>query len=447
MTKLVLVTNKYCFDADYQKALNLFNQELQSSGKSYYIELKLIDNLTSDEEEDDLTSYSLKYQYAVKAMQENGEQADIIAMANIDDSSGYSDYDYFFVNDMLMPLDEYIAENDALDKNISKAEWMLAKRNGKTYAVPTSCICATGRGWEIDTSSITKLGITADDLQGEIWDILDEEKLHDKKIYADTAAENFNSGSGNPLPPYNSDQYYDLITSCVGVSLDDDKPTAINIFNDEYMQKSIKTVYELSDLEESDLCLYPAAVTDSKVTKNNETTYIPIDGKLYLTGDLCGLGIAKWSENAECAFDLIQTLNSDSKMAMLLNYGVEGENYTLNTDGSVTVTDSQFENYKNPYYIFSNRSVLPDDVAIKKGESIENAFISPLCGFIFDGANVETEIEKTNAVLEKYRDTLFKGEGDCDDLLKEFENELEEAGVQKIADEANRQISDWQELN
>ena len=442
--KLVLVTNKFCFNADFENALNMFNQRLSDLGKDYYVEFKIIDNLPADEneKEDGQTSYSKKYQDAVTKMRENGEQSDIITMANIDDSSDYSDYDYFYISEMILPLDNYIAKDTALKSAIRETEWNLAKRGKKTYIIPTSTVSAIGRGWEVDASSLKKLGITESDLQSEIWDILDNEKLSGKKIYADPAAENWQSGSGNPLPPYNAEWHYDLITPCVGVKFDDEMPTAVNIFEDEYMQNSIETAYELSDLEESDLCIYTATVTDSKVTKNDDSTYIPVDGKLYLTGDLCGLGIASWSENTEYAFDLISTLNTDRELALLLNYGLEGENYTLNADGSIAVSDSQFENYKNPYYIFSNRSALPSDSTVKFF-NMDSAIISPICGFIFDSTNVYEEIKSTNQVLKKYR-TLFKGEGNYESLNNKFSTELKNAGVQKIVDEANRQISNWQ---
>ena len=71
--------------------------------------------------------------------------------------------------------------------------------------------------------------------------------------------------------------------------------------------------------------------------------------------------------------------------------------------------------------------------------------ISEICGFIFDNSNVKAEIESTNKVLVKYRETLFKGQGDYETLRSEFLNELEIAGVEAIVDEANRQISAWKE--
>ena len=451
MTKLVIVTNKFCFNTDYENTLNCFNQKLMNLGKNYYIDLEIIDNIPNNntERESETTSYSIKYQDAVMKMKSNKKPVDIITMANIDDSSGYSDYDSFYLNEIIMPIDDYLSseKNKLLKDAINEKVWDIAKRDGKTYIVPTSSVSAVGRGWEVKTSSLKKLGITEKDLQGEIWEILKNNKLANKKIYAEPVADSSQSGSGDPLPPYNAEIYYDLITSCVGVKFSNDVPTAINIFKDEYMEKSISSSYKLSPLEDNDLYLCPVTITNPRVTKTSDTTYVPIDNQIYLSGDLCGLGVASWTENKEYALDLISELNTNKELALLLNYGVEGENYIIDNDGHINVSDSQFEEYKNPYYIFSNRGILPIDNMINATENLDSSIISPICGFIFDSTNVKDEIESTNKVIEKYRETLFVGNGNYKVLKEKFLKELEKAGVQNIVDEANNQILTWKEKN
>ncbi len=449
MTKLVVVTNRFCFDADYEEALNRFNQKLKDLGKDYYVSLEIINNLPENEKNSKnlLTSYSEKYQSAVAQMKKDNKQADILTMANIDNSSGYSDCDYFYLNDLLFPLDDYLSSDNysALRNTISKKEWNVANRNGKTILIPTSSLSAAGRGWEVDSAALKRLGLNETDLQYDIWKILENTELKDIKIYSDSMAENFQSGSGEPMPPYNAQSYYDLLTSCVGVKFDGTEAKAINIFKDEYMEKSMNAVYKLSSFEDSDLLLYPTTIVNPKITKIGENTYIPIDGKTYLSGDLCGLGVASWSNNKEYAFDLISELNTNKELALLLNYGIKGEDYTINSDGSIAVSDSQFKNFKNPYYIFSNRSILPADDLIIASEDLSTSKLSPICGFIFDNSNVKDEIENTNKVLLKYRENLFIGEGDYDTLKEKFLSELDAAGIEKIVIEANSQISAWKE--
>lgn len=129
MAKLVVVTNSFCFDADYEEALNYFNQKLKDLGKDYYISFEIINNLPDDENNSEnlLTSYSEKYQIAVAQMKKDNKQADILTMANIDDSSGYSDCDFFYLNDLIAPLDDYLSGEKyrSIKEVISEKEWEI----------------------------------------------------------------------------------------------------------------------------------------------------------------------------------------------------------------------------------------------------------------------------------------------------------------------------------
>ena len=438
MIKLVAVTDKYSFDPKDERPLKLFNQRLKEMGKKYYLDFKIIDNTPKDEKEKDnpLTSYSLKYQDGVMKMKRSGDSADIITMGIIDDSAEHRDYDAFYLNGAISPLSEYLS--DGRYKSLGS---LFAERNGDIYIIPSS-LTGIGRGWETETSALKANGIKAEDLQAELWDILKSDKFKGKKIYADPSAEDYMSGSGEPLPPYNAECYYDLLSPCVGVKLNDENPTAINIYEDEFMQSSISASYEMASQEDSDLSLYACATTDCEITETADSTYIPIDEKIYIKGAPKGLGIASWSKNKEYAFDLIALLNTDKELSTLLNYGIEGENYKLNSDSSVAVSDAQSEQYRNIYYPFGNDKVLPKNTAAVSNEA-ENAVFSPICGFIFDRKNIKTEIDNTNKVIEKYRSSLFVGKGEQEGLYKKFLNDLENAGINRIIDEANKQILDW----
>ena len=50
-------------------------------------------------------------------------------------------------------------------------------------------------------------------------------------------------------------------------------------------------------------------------------------------------------------------------------------------------------------------------------------------------------------MITKYKSNLFVGKGDYAELSKKFNEDLEKAGVQKIVDEANKQIAIWQKTN
>ncbi len=456
LTKIVLVVDKYSYNAEYDEMLDMFNTKLRNLGKDYYLEIKVVDNLPSEEElkleeSEGLknTAYSMKYQNSITDMYESNEQVDLIAMANIDDSSGYSDYDAFYKGGYLYALDDMLKGDNEYNffNRICEITWKASKRDGKTYIVPVNKV-ATTRGWCVPTREIKELGIEAHDFNAELWSILEDVRLRDKSIYAELNALGFTSGSNTPLPPYNLHYYYDMLTSCVGVKFDGETPVAISIFEDEFMLKYIETSYAITEESEYDLHLYPCVLTNTKIYTDADNTYIPIGDSTFVNSDVIGIGIASWSENKEKAFDLICELNTNKELATLINYGIEGEHYSLNSDGSVSVSDIQFEKYRNPYYLFSCRSVLPEDKFLdSQNYDLSNASLSPICGFVFDPTNVKDEIVATNQVIENYRDILFIGKGNYSELIGAFISELKSAGIDKIIDEANSQITLWQNAN
>ena len=69
-----------------------------------------------------------------------------------------------------------------------------------------------------------------------------------------------------------------------------------------------------------------------------------------------------------------------------------------------------------------------------------NAKTLPIVGFAFDSKPLETEIGAVANVREAYALSLCTGAVDVDTALPELLSKLEDAGMQKIVDEANAQL-------
>ena len=67
----------------------------------------------------------------------------------------------------------------------------------------------------------------------------------------------------------------------------------------------------------------------------------------------------------------------------------------------------------------------------------------PIYGFTFDSQPVDTEIAAVTNIKEAYALSLFTGAVDVDTALPELLSKLEGAGMQKIVDEANRQLQEF----
>jgi putative aldouronate transport system substrate-binding protein len=113
----------------------------------------------------------------------------------------------------------------------------------------------------------------------------------------------------------------------------------------------------------------------------------------------------------------------------------------------VKLSNSEDDNYYNPNCIFSNSKILPTNADYPYTDNSKDTVLSPIYSFIFDYNKVKSEIIATNKVITKYKSNLFVGKGDYAELSKKFNEDLEKAGVQKIVDEANKQIAIWQKTN
>ena len=67
-----------------------------------------------------------------------------------------------------------------------------------------------------------------------------------------------------------------------------------------------------------------------------------------------------------------------------------------------------------------------------------------LDAFVFDPAPVSTEIAIISTLNDRYYTLLNMGMADdVDAVLEEFSRSLEEAGIQKVIDEMNRQVAEY----
>jgi len=87
----------------------------------------------------------------------------------------------------------------------------------------------------------------------------------------------------------------------------------------------------------------------------------------------------------------------------------------------------------------------PTDVGLwdRVDKGIAEADISPIMGFTFDRKPVENEIAQVNTVAKEYGNLNRGMVEDTDATLAEYKSKLQEAGIDKIIAEAQRQIDAW----
>jgi ABC-type sugar transport system, periplasmic component len=170
------------------------------------------------------------------------------------------------------------------------------------------------------------------------------------------------------------------------------------------------------------------------------------------------IGVAATSQNPEKTLQFINLMYTDQEIINLIDWGIEGKHY-VKVDGQdnmikypegVTSDNVGYKNYNwmhgNQFlsYVFEGDD---PDVYKEMDEFNKSAAKSKALGFSFDGNALKNEIAACNAVLDQYRRVLESGTVDVDKTLPEFLKKLEDAGINKIIEEKQKQLDAWAAAN
>ena len=161
------------------------------------------------------------------------------------------------------------------------------------------------------------------------------------------------------------------------------------------------------------------------------------------------MAISTTSQHPDKAMEFLNLLNTDSYLMTLLNYGVEGVHYNLDADGLVEFTDER-ANYTPWRNGMGNVTILPSQAGEGK-DFFKNTFIPyyssakgiPAFGYVFNPSAVETELAVLANIAAQYALAICAGSVDPATALPEFLQKLDEAGMQKVVDEANKQLEEY----
>ena len=138
------------------------------------------------------------------------------------------------------------------------------------------------------------------------------------------------------------------------------------------------------------------------------------------------------------------------ELYQLLVYGIEGEHWTDNGDGTVTRLGGV--NAEDSYGIYNwiigtcdNSLVTQDDTPgyyQKLREAEETATVNKMSDFIFDATPVESIKTAITAIDKEYRDIIYCGYAgdDWEKILDEWIAERKAAGIDKYIAEKQKQL-------
>lgn len=149
----------------------------------------------------------------------------------------------------------------------------------------------------------------------------------------------------------------------------------------------------------------------------------------YSTGHL----ICYTSENPERTMQVLNLINTDAELYNLIVFGIEGEHYIKNADGTITrpIKDDRtyagIDNWRVGNCVNSLMEAGMDiDTYKKKLELDKNGEINTLANFTADASSYSVEAGNLNAVMAEYGQWLTLAKDDFDYSL--LEKKLKEAG-------------------
>ena len=150
------------------------------------------------------------------------------------------------------------------------------------------------------------------------------------------------------------------------------------------------------------------------------------------------------SKHVNEAVQFINWLYSDQANFDLFFYGIEGQHYTLNDDGSINTlnTNWAFDTWMagNMTYQRYASTMLP---AVKKAQFTvdENAVNSVAGGFFFDASSVQTEYSNVQTEMEAVITPIIMGVISYEDGYESALKRLKDAGLDTVVAEYQRQFN------
>lgn len=457
--EIVYATPDYLSISD-NVAINL-NLYLQKLGKPYYV--RFVPCGESDQSSDDDNG---KYLEALKKRIDSGEAVDLLQTGLPWDINGYVD---LAQNGYLYDISEYLSsdEGKTLYNSLPKHYWEDAEVNGKIYgANGYTYYRNSSPSYMINKSLMEKYNLKAEDFNrplAELKDIFEKvQKGEGKGFYPFTA---------DISPDYSVNSGYIV---CSGINVDRSNNTVRILTDDNDYMSFIKDIYDMEELgfyskgegRVDDFLLEFSFKTplpdylindgtytfEGRTATEDDVVIIPLEGyENYQVAASCYTSVCSKSKNTDYAVDFLDTVFTDRNVTDYLLYGVKDVNYELedgkvswesfhSEDGRFSATILKMLIYGNSF-ICTPRYYERDDMNKVYFDMQNSLKEDPLNKFRFNGESCAEALEKAEASLELIEEDL--GTKSFEEMKTELEEKLRKAGIDKILQEAERQLREY----
>lgn len=379
--------------------------------------------------------------------------------------TGYvNNFDNVVQKNGFLPLTDSLKKNaPKLYEQMPAAGWSAATYDGEIYAVPNQQIWANYMGIGFRKDLVEKYGYNTDNFKT----IDDAEEFWNLVLKNDPDLIPLWLSVSDDL--WTLDKYENIIS---GISYDREaKKAVITAFQDDakeaaykkrewykkgYLRRDIATVSNqnadfVAGRFASMLCVCKPGIEMAKKMESGGQDWIivpfstPYVYRSKINATMTAVSAS--SKNLEKSVKFLELINTNKDLYRLIAHGIEGKHYNKVGDNTISYIDGsgyapkadwKFGNSFNAYELEGDTP----NVIEKIKKINETAEVSPLMQFSFVSDNVVTEISQVSAVNNKYS-RVFSGVQDPDEYWEQYINELKVAEVEKILDEVNRQLDEF----
>lgn len=387
----------------------------------------------------------------------NGNEPDLFCFTSTQTFLRYAQEGHLSV------LDSYITVSSPLRHNKNSEIWQYVKINEKTYAVPSNNSLNYCLGFCARKDIVEEMGVDPNQITD--WDSLYHVLLQVKQEYPEMM----------PVVPHNRvilpSIGQDPLGDDLGVLMHNQGSCVENLYASEDYKEACHRMYQWQQegliLPQAFSCEYASGHTmrlyngfgffaninserlAARICAYGEALVLfPMSESIANSSSInSGWCISSDSPYKEEAVSLLELLYTNQSVSDLCIYGEENVDYKRLSANTVTRPDTppdsiwEYVSWAWPNRQIASRWVLDDSSEIAVPDY--GAVRSPAMGFVFDSKNVLTQCNHCLSIVAKYDNALLCGYLNPDDALPQFLKELEDAGINQIIAEKQKQLDAW----
>ena len=439
------IDNTGSYDLVMEKANKIIEEKLGLT-----LDLKLIDQGN--------------YMEKINTLTQSAEPMDLFFL------SDHNTYLRYIKQDVILPLDDLLKDHgNAILEKVDEAAWDMVKYDGKIYAVKNHGTYSTANSIVFKKDLVEKYNFDYQNVNSyeDLEVFLKAVKENEPNVYPLSGAVGVTTSQRYVLSPDgtvfdNEKDKYISVFDCDTVMTQ--WRTMADFYQKGYLPKDIISKNDLAGERKSGkyAVLPNSGYYTEDASKSSAYYGFPCVEKY--TGNTpissasgARICLSSTSTHPEKAMQVLNLIWEDPELSNTLAYGVEGVDYVIDEERSAEIGSKSIipkQGAEQNWAIWHNWiGPLWDqwDSSWNRIESLENmqemnkhgATVKSL-GFDFNNENVKAEHAQCCAVYEECRPVFSNGcMNNFDEYLASAKNKFQNAGLDKVLAEKNKQYSEW----